>query len=59
MYPHATTYILQAEPTFMKAQKFPIYLGMHTYSILKVHSCLQPGTYNTAVYCNLRMHMVT
>ena len=30
-----------------------IYLGMHTYSILKVHNYLRLGTYNTAVYCSL------
>ena len=33
---HAT--ILDVEPTFMKAQKCPIYLGMHAYNtLLKVH----------------------
>ena len=45
---------MQLLPTcqvFMKAQK--MLLDIHTYSIFKMHSCLQLCTYNTAVYCRL------
>ena len=54
-YVSPCNYILHAEPTFMRAQKCPIYLGMHTYSILKVHICLQLGIILlfTAAYGNL------
>ena len=46
-------YILAVEPTLMRAQKYPIYLGIHTYRILKGVCIVSYLDLCTAVYCSL------
>ena len=64
-------YLRHAEPTFMKAQKCPIYLGIHTYNTFKsaftvittpiaklIHCCLLQlyTCYAIFVYCKIILY---
>ena len=46
-------YHTHAEPTFMKAQKCPIYLGIHTYDTLKSAFTVIPTPIAKLIHCCL------
>ena len=46
-------YLRHAEPTFMKAQKCPIYLGIHTYNTFKSAFTVIPTPVAKLIHCCL------